>query len=149
MDETGRRPLPTLFLIEDDDVDAHAVHRALRALDLGDPVVRARNGIEALEMLRRPGAVPRPCVILLDLNMPCMNGLEFLAALRADPDPALRRSVVFVLTTSAEPRERDAAYDLHAAGYIVKRDAREGFAPIVTMVDLYRQTVELPDDASR
>ena len=93
-----------ILLVEDDEVDVMAVKRALKTLKIANPFFRAADGIEALEMLRGTGGkkqLPSPYIVLLDLNMPRMDGLEFLDELRQDP--ALHRSVVFVMTTSAAP----------------------------------------------
>jgi CheY-like chemotaxis protein len=132
----------TIFLVEDDDVDAHAVARAMKAMKIANPLIRARDGLEALEMLRRKGAVPRPYLVLLDINMPRMNGIEFLEALRADP--ALHRSVVFVLTTSDDERDKMSAYTQHIAGYIVKSHVKAGFEAVFEMFEHYWRVVELP-----
>ena len=98
----------TVLLVEDDDVDVMGVERALRKLKILNPIVRAKDGLEALELLRDPHAVRRPYVILLDINMPRMNGLEMLAELR--DDPRLTSAVVFVLTTSKSDEDKVAAY---------------------------------------
>lgn len=144
-DTTGRATAQdgiTVLLAEDDDVDALAVQRAFRQLKIGNRMIRARDGIEALELLRTPGAVPRPNILLVDINMPGMNGLELLNAVRGDPD--LASSVVFILTTSHNENDVKVAYDRHVAGYVVKREGRDGLPGIVAMLDHYWQVVELP-----
>ncbi len=132
----------TIFLVDDDDIDAMGVQRALKQLKILNPVIRAHDGQEALEMLRAPNKVPRPYMILLDINMPRMNGLEMLDVLRNDP--LLASSVVFMLTTSQDDQDRVAAYQQHVAGYIVKRQAGDGFLRVMEMLDRYWRLVELP-----
>ena len=131
-----------LFLVEDDDIDYMAVKRALKQLKILNPVVRARDGMEALEMLRAEGTIRKPYIILLDINMPRMNGFEFMEAVRSDP--ALAQSVIFVLTTSDSDQDKFAAYNKHVAGYIVKQRMEEGLMDIIKMLDLYWRVVELP-----
>ena len=134
-----------LLLVEDDMVDLMAMQRGLRELRLANPITVAHDGIEALEVLRgENGAekLARPFVILLDLKMPRMDGLEFLAALRADED--LRDSVVFVLTTSRHDEDIAAAYRQNIAGYILKGTIGEQFVNLVTLLDAYWRLVELP-----
>ncbi|QSX29602.1 response regulator [Shewanella cyperi] len=132
----------TIFLIDDDDVDYMAVERAMRQLKLLNPLVRARDGVAALEMLRR-GDIAGAFIILLDLNMPRMNGLEFLRELRHAPD--LASAVVFVLTTSRADEDKVAAYSYNVAGYMVKSDIKDGFLNILNMLDGYWRIVELPE----
>jgi CheY-like chemotaxis protein len=132
----------TILVVDDDDVDVMGVARALKKLKILNPIVRARDGVEALELLRTPGAVERPYLILLDLNMPRMNGIEMLAALRADS--ALSSAVVFVLTTSEDDRDKLAAYAQNIAGYIVKKQVGDGFTQVMEMLDHYWRVVELP-----
>lgn len=131
----------TLLLVEDDDVDAMGVERALKKRRIANRLVRARDGIEALEILRG-GQVARPFLILLDLNMPRMGGLEFIQTLRADPD--LCDAVVFVLTTSKSDEDLAAAYRAHVAGYMVKSEIGSCFNELVELLDAYWQVVELP-----
>lgn len=134
-----------VLLVEDDDVDAMAVERGFRALRIANPVVRARDGLEALALLRgTPGAppIPQPRLVLLDLNLPGMGGVEFLAHLRGDP--ALRSTIVFVLTTSRADEDRLAAYDLNAAGYLVKSNFPDAFLECLRMLDHYWRVVEFP-----
>ncbi len=131
----------TLFLIEDDDIDAVGVARALKRRRIANPMVRARDGVEALELMRA-GKVPRPYLILLDFNMPRMGGLEFIQTLR--DEPGLSDSVVFVLTTSKSDEDMTAAYRSHIAGHIVKSEIGNSFYDLVQMLDAYWQIVELP-----
>ena len=90
----------------------------------------------------KPGAVTRPSLILLDLNMPRMNGIETLEELRKDR--SLSSSVVFVLTTSADDKDMVAAYSKNVAGYIIKKQVRDGFMQVMEMLDHYWRVVELP-----
>lgn len=133
------------LLVDDDDVDRTAVTRAFRKLRIANEVVMARDGIEALEILRGENghvALTRPYMILLDLNMPRMNGLEFLETLRKDD--ALSDSIVFILTTSKADEDRCAAYKHHVAGYIVKTQAEEQFIDALKVIDHYWRVVEFP-----
>lgn len=134
-----------ILLVEDDEIDAEVVTRALMQQRIANPVVVVRDGVEALERLRGEDGQPpleRPFLILLDLNMPRMNGIEFLQNLRSDP--AISDSIVFVLTTSDADRDRVAAYEQLIAGYIVKGHAGEDFVSVVNIVDLYWRYVEFP-----
>jgi CheY-like chemotaxis protein len=136
-----------VLLVEDNAVDREAVRRAFRRHRIANPVYEANDGVEALALLRgEPGrCVPRPYLLLLDLNLPRMGGLELLEALRADE--ALHDTVVFVLTTSARDEDRVASYAHNVAGYIVKSDVGAGFVRLVTMLDHYWRIVELPERA--
>lgn len=131
----------TLLLVEDDDVDVMTVKRGLKKQRIVNPVVHACDGLEALEMLRN-GKVKNPYIILLDLQMPRMNGLEFLEQLRLDND--LSRSVVFVLTTSKAEKDITASYSQHIAGYFIKDESGEDFLNLVNMLDGYWKIVYLP-----
>lgn len=131
----------TLFIVDDDDIDAIALERALRKLRLLNTVRRAHDGQEALNLLRA-GEIPAPFIILLDLNMPRMNGLEFLEALRTDP--MLTHAVVFVLTTSKSDEDLVAAYRKHVAGYVFKQHMDRDFLEVIGLVEHYWRLVELP-----
>lgn len=120
-----------------------ALKRAFRAADMANPLISAGDGQEALELLRA-GKVDKPFIVLLDINMPRMNGFEFLDEIRADPE--LLRSVVFILTTSRSERDVIRAYDHHVAGYIVKSNATQTTKDLATMLDSYRRLVELPTE---
>lgn len=135
----------TILLVEDDPVDVEAIHRALRKVKVANPLFVASDGLEALEMLRGSsgkGPIPRPYLILLDLNMPRMNGLELLKVIRADE--ALSRSIIFILTTSKHDEDRVAAYGLNVAGYVVKSNVADGFISLFNMLDHYWRIVEFP-----
>lgn len=141
MSETGDF---TVLLVDDDDVACEAVIRSFRKNDIRIPVVTAADGIEALEILR--GEHPQkhidgPLVVLLDLNMPRMNGFEFLRELRSDP--LLTRHVVFVLTTSNEDNDRLRAYQEHIAGYMTKSAVGPQFKKLSNLLLSYKSSVTL------
>ena len=135
-----------ILLVEDDEVDAMAVKRGFLELKIANPLYRVRDGIEALDALRGKNgqtAIPSPYIILLDLNMPRMGGLEFLQELRKDPE--LHRSIVFVMTTSADENDRVQAYEKHVAGYILKQSPGRTFLDALSMLEHFWRVVELPD----
>lgn len=132
----------TFLIVDDDEVSVMAVRRALARQGIENPVVEARDGLEALTILR--DQLRRPYVVLLDINMPRMNGLELLAELR--DDPGLLDTVVFILTTSDAPQDLAQAYAHNVAGYILKEDAYKSIAEAVSLLDLYTGTVVLPSD---
>ncbi len=136
-----------ILLIEDDLVDAEAIQRAFRQQKIANPFTVVPDGIEALKVLRGESGcepLPRPYLILLDLNMPRMNGIEFLRELRADP--ALHRSIVFVLTTSNSDEDRFEAYNGHVAGYILKSRAGEDFLEVTKLLRSYWRIIEFPPE---
>ncbi len=112
----------TILHIEDDQVDKMVIDRVIKLLNITSQLLHAPNGKEALDILRgtngKTKADPMPNVILLDINMPKMNGLEFLKELRADE--SIKSISVFVLTTSNDDADRKEAYDHNVAGYILK-----------------------------
>lgn len=131
-----------ILLVEDDQVDVMNVRRAFKKSNITNPLYVAENGLRALEMLRG-GAVPlTPLLILLDLNMPKMNGIEFLKDLRSDD--RLRHLPVVVLTTSDDERDRIEAYNLNVAGYILKPVTFMNFVEAMTTLNKYWTLVELP-----
>ncbi len=136
-----------ILLVEDDDVDRMNVKRAFRKNNISNPLYIAENGIEALEMLRTqqgdsPMIPPERRLILLDLNMPKMNGLEFLEELRQDS--TLKSIPVIVLTTSDEDRDRVEAYQLNVAGYILKPVTFNKFADVIATLNKYWTLCEMP-----
>ena len=131
----------TFLIVDDDEVSIMAIRRALERHQLDNPVVEARDGLEALDLLRG-GTIGKPFVILLDINMPRMTGLEFLAAIRDDED--FSDSVIFVLTTSDAPQDICAAYSHQVAGYILKEDAYRSIGSAIGLLGTYVSTVTLP-----
>ena len=133
----------TNFLLVDDDVvDVMNVKRAFARAGITNRLWTAGDGLEGLARLRG-GEMPRARrVILLDINMPRMNGLEMLSQLRADP--ALQMTPVVMLTTSNDDRDRAEAYRLNAAGYLVKPVTFQAFVELMTAMNQYWALVELP-----
>ncbi len=130
-----------VLLVEDDSVDAMTVKRAFKELKILNPLVNKTNGEEALEYLRDT-ANERPCIILLDLNMPKMNGIEFLKIAKADEE--LKKIPVVVLTTSKEERDIVESFKLSVAGYIIKPVDYRKFVEAIRTIDLYWTLSELP-----
>ena len=133
---------PNILLVDDDEVDVMNVRRAFQKAHITNPLFVAHDGIDALEQLRRNDF---PCdrrLVLLDLNMPRMNGIEFLRELRADP--ALHATPVVVLTTSDDERDKVDAYDLNVAGYLLKPVTFGSFVEIMVALNKYWTLVEMP-----
>jgi CheY-like chemotaxis protein len=131
-----------ILLVEDDQVDVMNVQRAFDRNRIANPLYVAGDGIESMEMLKA-GRVPRERrIILLDLNMPRMNGIEFLRALRADPE--LMLTPVVVLTTSDDERDKISAYNLNVAGYLLKPVTFINFVEVMAALNKYWTLVELP-----
>ena len=134
-----------ILLVEDNDVDIKAVERAFRAKKISNPIHIAHDGLEALDALRGTNGkqqLLQPYIVLLDLNMPRMGGLEFLAEIR--DDAILKRSIVFVLTTSEDDRDKAAAYDKQVAGYLSKHDAGGDFLNVIQLLEQFQVSVHFP-----
>jgi CheY-like chemotaxis protein len=134
-----------ILLVDDNDVDVEAVQRAFSRSRIANPIAVAHDGLEALDMLRGTNGrtpLPRPLLVLLDLSMPRMNGVELLDVLRSDP--TLRDTIVFVLTTSSSDEDKLASYHHNVAGYIVKSEVGEGFVRLISLLDHYWRVVEFP-----
>ena len=136
-----------ILLVEDDDLDVMNVQRAFKKNNITNPLYVAGNGLEALDMLRgvdggTPDVPTERRLILLDLNMPKMNGIEFLHELRADP--ALRLIPVIVLTTSGEDRDKVEAYQMNVAGYILKPVTLAHFIETMATLNKYWTLSEVP-----
>ena len=130
-----------ILLVEDDRVDAMTVKRALKEIKVSNPLHVVGNGEEALEFLR-DDKIPMPGIILLDLNMPRMNGLEFLKV--AKQDDRLKQIPVIVLTTSMEDRDRLESFNLSVAGYMIKPVDYIQFVEVMRAIKLYWTFSELP-----
>ncbi|MBF9252322.1 response regulator [Pontibacter sp. 172403-2] len=133
-----------ILLVEDDYLDIMNVERELKKISITHPIHGGRNGKEALDMLRGNGTEkisPAPSVILLDINMPKMNGLEFLAELRHDPE--FSHIPVFIMTTSNEETDRLAAQRLNVTGYIVKPLTFDSFEKSHSSLDSFSLFLDL------
>jgi CheY-like chemotaxis protein len=130
-----------ILLVEDDAIDVMNVKRAFKQNKLTNTIHEARNGLEALAILRK-GNLPARHLVLLDLNMPKMNGIEFLRELRSDPQ--LKATSVVVLTTSNEDRDRIEAYELNVAGYLLKPVTFANFVDLMAALNKYWTLVEMP-----
>jgi CheY-like chemotaxis protein len=130
-----------ILLVEDDEIDTQTIKRILRKEQITNPLFCVSDGVEALEILKKKNGqsvIPQPCLILLDINMPRMNGLEFLEQLRDDKE--LKKNITFILTTSGRNEDKDTAYSLSVAGYILK----ENMGRLIEMLGRYCQINELP-----
>ena len=131
-----------ILLVEDDEVDVMNVRRAFERNNVSNPLFVAGNGLEALSMLRSDEIPRERRLILLDLNMPKMNGIEFLQALRSDPE--LAALPVVVLTTSNDDQDKIDAYNLNVAGYLLKPVTFSNFCERMTTLNKYWTLVEMP-----
>lgn len=139
----------TILLVEDDDGDAKGVRRAFShsTAPLPTRIIRAVDGVEALEHMRGLNGreqLKQPFLMLSDLNLPRMDGIELLKTMRADPE--LRSIVAFMLTTSKRDEDMVEAYKLNVAGYISKERAGNDFMLLSTLIDQYWHVVDLPRD---
>lgn len=136
-----KAPNKPILIVEDDDVDVMTMQRAFKEIHVPNPVVRQENGELAVEYLRdRRNATP--CIILLDLNMPVMNGIEFLEVVKLDDD--LRRIPVVVVTTSKEQEDKVNSFNFSVAGYMEKPVDYRRFVDVVRSIDVYWSLSELP-----
>ena len=131
-----------ILLVEDDEVDVMTVKRAFAKANISNPLFVASNGLEGLELLRKENIPATRRLILLDVNMPKMNGIEFLREVRSDP--ALQQSCVVVLTTSNEERDRIEAFKLNVAGYLLKPVTFTQFAEVMSTINKYWALMEMP-----
>lgn len=149
MSDTNQLERPTepvnFLVVDDDQVSVMAIKRALKKLKIVNPVIVASDGQQALDILRSDCDSNRglpPYLVTLDLNMPRMDGHEFLEEVRNDP--RLQRAVIFVLSTSDAPVDITSAYDKNVAGYIVKDDLGDSLMKALDMLDAYTKLVEMP-----
>lgn len=129
-----------ILLVEDDDGDAKAVLRGFQKKKIHSKIIRAVDGEEALDILKgRNGKenISPPYILLVDLNMPKMNGIELIKRVRNDPE--ICQAIVFIFTTSNRDEDKAACYDLNVAGYIVKSTEEEDFLNLVNMIGSYQE----------
>ncbi|WDE03837.1 response regulator [Thalassomonas viridans] len=133
-----------ILLVEDDDVAAEAVVRSFKKAGLQIPIVLAEDGDIALNILRgtHERRIEKPLLVLLDLNMPHLNGFEFMEILRSDE--ALKDTVVFVLTTSSDDKDLTRAYSENIAGYMVKSAVGPMFSKLIALMESYSEAIKLP-----
>lgn len=137
------REVVNVLVVEDDDVDVELLKRLFAKKNIKNPVYYASTGLEALEIMRGENnrtKVPKPYIVLLDINMPKMNGIELLQTMRNDEQ--LKDSVVFVLTTSPRDEDKAITYQLNVAGYFLKKDIKE----LVNLLSLYWDLNEFPEN---
>lgn len=137
--------IPSILLVDDDEIDVELIERSFHKYQLMNPIVNAPNGIVALDMIRgnHEKVIDKPYIILLDINMPQMNGLEFLRKLRSDE--TIAKNVVFMLTTSNNTKDREEAYANHVAGYIQKEKAGEDFLKVIHLLKNYQEVITFPE----
>jgi CheY-like chemotaxis protein len=130
----------TILLVEDDEIDVKALRWAFDKLKIANPLKIARDGVEAWELLQE---LPRPYLVITDINMPRMNGIELLRKIRQSEH--CRDSIVFVLTTSNDEQDKIDAYDLNVAGYMLKSDMGTSFTRAIGLIENYWKVVEFPE----
>lgn len=147
MTDTSPCSLPiSVLLVDDDDVAVEGVIRSMKKHSIACHTVTACDGQEALDIVQKKHpskSLNQPYLVLLDLNMPRMDGFQFLEAVRANPK--LQNMVVFVLTTSARDTDRMRAYQENIAGYMVKSAVGPQFSKLMMLLQGYGQSVVLPD----
>jgi CheY-like chemotaxis protein len=133
-----------ILIVQDDAIDVEIMMRIFQDEGIDNPFTVASTGQEAFNILRGEGGyprLPRPYLILLDLGLPGLTGLEFLQMVRADPE--LKASIIFVVSGSERPEDQAAAYDLHIAGYVINSVSNK-LRDLARMFRHYLQTVEFP-----
>ena len=136
------RSFKPILLVEDDQVDAMTVKRALKEINVTNRLNIVNDGEEALTFLKN-SENEKPGIILLDLNMPKMNGIEFLKI--AKKDESLKKIPVVVLTTSKDDQDKVGSFNLGVAGYMIKPVDYRKFVEVAKIIDLYWTLSELPD----
>lgn len=135
-----------ILLVEDDSIDVKAFQRAMAKLKISNPITISRDGVEAWEFLQqcvKDGGISTPSLVILDINMPRMTGLELLTKIRKDTN--LRHLIVFVLTTSNDEKDKFEAFNMNVAGYMLKSDMGNSFIRAVELIDSYWRVVEFPE----
>lgn len=130
-----------ILLVEDDEIDVMSIQRALKELHVENPIAIASNGEEGLQWLNAHSETP-PALILLDINMPVMSGLEFLQRIKSDVER--KKIPVVMLTSSREEFDKMNAFSLGVAGYMVKPVDPAKYFSVMKTISVYWQTSELP-----
>ncbi|TMO56869.1 response regulator [Pseudoalteromonas aurantia] len=130
-----------VLLVEDDDIDFMSIVRSFKKRKILNKITRAIDGVHALELLREE-TITKPFIVLLDLQMPRMSGLEFLDTIRNDD--MLNDMVIFVLTTSDNEQDIVKSYKKHVAGYFLKDRVSDQFLDVVDVLDGYWRILQLP-----
>jgi len=133
----------SILIVEDDEVDVMAIRRAFQETNISNPIYIAKDGIEALQKLRSR-EIPYPYIVLMDLNMPRMNGIDCMKEIRTDR--SLKRTTIFALSTSNDEKDKLSAYDCNVAGYIVKSDIGNEFGKALKMLYQFLNVVDLPNE---
>jgi len=139
----------SILLVEDDKIDQKSLQRSFKKLRISNPLVIANDGVEAWEILTaKDGSaeLKRPFMVILDINMPRMNGIELLRKIRAHDD--LKDTIVFMLTTSNDEKDKFQAFDCNVAGYMLKTDMDNSFMEAVELVENYWRVFEFPANVS-
>ncbi len=131
----------SLLIVEDDDVDYKLLMRSFAQRKIANVTVRAKDGLDAWEKIKS-GEIQKPFIVLLDLNMPRMNGKELLTEIRNDPEHT--NTVVFLMTTSTDKNDIKESFSKHAAGYFLKDNVQGSIDKMVEVIDGYWQIVVLP-----
>ena len=134
----GQKPI---LLVEDDEVDIMTIQRALKEIKVTNSLEITMNGEEAQDYLRHPDKV-RPCIILLDINMPRMNGIDFLK--ERSRDGAIKSIPVVVLTSSKEEQDMVQSFSLGVSGYMIKPVDYKQFVETIRVIDLYWTLSQFP-----
>lgn len=129
----------SILIVEDDEIDVKALLKAFKKLKIANPVTVARDGIEGWKVLQ---TIARPFLVITDINMPRMNGIEFLKKMRETE--AFHDAIVFMLTTSTDEQDKFDAYELNVAGYMLKSDMGTSFIRAIEMVENYWRVIEFP-----
>ncbi|MFC3121715.1 response regulator [Agaribacter flavus] len=146
IDKVVPENLVTILMVEDDELDVEVFKRTLKKEHILNPFYNVTDGEEALSVLRgqHPDIqISKPYLLVMDINMPRMNGIECLSEIRQDPE--LKDTVVFFMTTSEDEQDMYEAYNLNVAGYMVKSNLGENFLKSVRMLDQYFHAIVLPD----
>ena len=144
MEQQPSKPV-SILLVEDDKIDQKSIKRSFKKMRISNPLQIANDGVEAWEILTKAEGAPelkRPYMVILDINMPRMNGIELLRKIRGHG--TLKDTIVFILTTSNDEKDKFEAFECNVAGYMLKTDMDNSFMEAVQLVENYWRVVEFP-----